>query len=424
MRGFLYQTLIHLALPAVALLSWRKCRQAKRQNTHLPDCFAEKFGQIHSQQRNGILIHAVSLGETRSIQPLLSALQQRYPHLPITLTNGSVRGAKQLAGTLPKNIEHHFLPLDYPFAVNAFLAKLQPKLIFVVETEIWPNLIRSAAQHKIPMVMVNARLKASSMHAYRKFGGAWLTDCLDSLAWIGCQFPSDAAHFQQLGVNPNTLKLHGNLKFDLAIPPQLPKQAQQWRSANPDSRGKFIWVAASTHENEETLMLQAHSHLAPDSLLILVPRQADRFAEVERLLQQQKIAYVTRSSGKPIQPATQVYLADSVGEMLLWFTLADVAFVGGSLVPFGGHNILEPAALKTAVISGKWHHNLQALYDAMRAENGVVIVDCAEQLAKHLNVFASHPNRLAEQAERGYAAFQKHSGALQRLLDDLAALLD
>lgn len=423
MRQLFYQTLIHLGLPAIAAISWRKCRQAKRQTPNLPDCFNEKFGRIQSTQKNGLVIHAVSLGETRSILPLITALQAQYPKLPITVTNGSVRGAKQLTGTFPEGVEQHFLPLDYPFAVKAFLKALQPKLMLVVETEIWPNLINACAKQQVPLVMINARLKHSSMQSYQKWGNDWLKNTLNKLQWIGCQFPADITHFRELGVQTNKLKLHGNLKFDLTIPSNLLQQARDWKQLNPQAKEKFIWVAASTHEGEEELMLTAQAQLQTPNLLILVPRQADRFAEVEHLLQQQNIAYITRSSGQAVQANTQVYLADTVGEMMLWFKIADTAFIGGSLVPFGGHNILEPAAVKTPVLSGHWHHNLQALYDAMIAENGLIIVDSAEQLGQDLQQFAEDRMLLRQQGEQGFYAFQKHSGTLQRLLDDLKPFL-
>ncbi|QKI89889.1 lipid IV(A) 3-deoxy-D-manno-octulosonic acid transferase [Thiomicrorhabdus xiamenensis] len=423
MRNLLYLLLTHLALPAVAWISWRKCLRAQKDNPSLPDCFAEKFGRIHPQKRHGIVIHAVSLGETRSVLPLISALQNLHPDLPITLTNGSVRGAKQLAGTLPEGVEHHFLPLDYPFAVKGFLESLQPKLVVIVETEIWPNLIRACEKQNIPIVLANARLKTSSMRSYRKFGGAWLQSRLQAFKWIGCQFEADKQHFIELGVQADKLRIHGNLKFDLTLDQQLAHKARAWKQQFiPTAGERFIWVAASTHKGEETLMLDAHRTLQakhPNALLILVPRQADRFSEVEQLLQQQQSNYATRSSRTPIQQQTEVLLADSVGEMMLWFELADVAFVGGSLVPFGGHNILEPAAVGTPVISGKWHHNLQTLYDAIKQENGVVIVDSAEALAQQLLLFADAPDRRQLQGQQGYRAFRKHSGALQNLLQDI-----
>ncbi|MBO1923115.1 lipid IV(A) 3-deoxy-D-manno-octulosonic acid transferase [Thiomicrorhabdus sp. 6S3-12] len=427
MRNLLYLLLTHLALPAVAWISWRKCLRAKKDNPLLPDCFADKFGYIHPQKRHGIVIHAVSLGETRSVLPLISALQEQHPDLPITLTNGSVRGAKQLAGTLPEGVEHHFLPLDYPFAVKRFLHALQPKLVVVVETEIWPNLIRTCEKRNIPIVLANARLKASSMHSYRKFGGTWLQTRLQAFKWIGCQFAADKQHFLELGVPADKLKIHGNLKFDLNLDPQLAHKASEWkRQFASTAEERFIWVAASTHEGEEALMLEAHRALQaqhPNALLILVPRQADRFTEVEQLLQQQQCNYATRSSKALIQKQTEILLADSVGEMMLWFELADVAFIGGSLVPFGGHNILEPAAVGTPVISGKWHHNLQTLYDAIKQDNGVIIVASAEELAQQLCLFADAPDQRQQQGLRGYQAFRKHSGALHNLLQDIEQTL-
>ncbi|MBN2648030.1 MAG: 3-deoxy-D-manno-octulosonic acid transferase [Thiotrichales bacterium] len=429
MRGLLYQLLIHLALPLVLWRTWRRCRQAAKTHPALKSCFAEKFGAAAFSQQGGILIHAVSLGETRSILPLLRALQQTYPDLPITLTNGSVRGAKQLVGNLPPCVEHAFLPLDYPFAVKRFLQRLQPQLVLVVETEIWPNLINACHQQQIPIAMINARLKQGSMQRYQKWGGAWLTQQLNKLAWIGCQFSEDQQHFAQLGLPLKKLPIQGNLKFDLDVPTDLAEQTNAWRkktaAAHPNA---FIWVAASTHPGEEALLLDVHRQLqealpALHPLLILVPRQAERFNQVATLLHDQDWRFIRRSSLHPMPADCEVYLADSVGEMLLWFALADAAFIGGSLVPFGGHNILEPAAVKTAVLSGPYHHNLQALYSLMQRQKAVVIVQDSNDLSRQLQFFAQNTTERQQQAEHGYQAFCKYSGALPKLMQAIETTL-
>lgn len=422
-RNWLYQLLIHLALPLIALMTWRKCHQAAQQKPQLSQGWRQKWGFVAKNTRpNGLLIHAVSLGETRSVLPLIAQLQKQYPSLPITLSNGSVRGAKQVVEFLPEGVKHTFLPLDYSFALKRFLNRLQPKLILIVETEIWPNLIHQATQQNIPIYLINARLKHSSMQAYQKWGGTWLQARLQELTGIACQFPIDQHHFQQLGLDNQKLSLMGNLKFDLTLPSDLSQQAEHWQQTHQTSH-RFIWVAASTHEGEEALMLAAHQTLQqtyPNALLILVPRQADRFSVVSQQLTQQKVTFVTRSSGQILQPNDAVFLADSVGEMLLWMQIANVSFIGGSLVQFGGHNILEPAALGKPVISGPWHHNLKALYDSFIAQKAIKIVENADQLGQQLQLYAQNPNQAHQAGEQAYHCFRSQTGALSRLMQQLA----
>lgn len=422
LRGTLYQLLIHLLLPIVFWVTGYKCRQAEKKQPKLKHCLAQKFGWgTQGFQKNGILIHAVSLGETRSILPLINELHTRYPQLPITLTNGSLRGASQIVNWLPSYLQHCLLPLDYPFSLRRFLKQLQPKLVVVVETEIWPNLIATCHQQHIPILLANARLKQSSLQAYQKWGGVWLSQLLNKLDLIACQFAIDQTHFEQLGVAPQRLKTLGNLKFDLEIPPGLVQFEAQWPAKN-----RFCWVAASTHEQEEDLMLQAHARLlehCPDALLIIVPRQADRFEDVAKLLQNQQWRFSQRSQqGQPTENC-QVFLADSVGEMMHWFQVCNLAFIGGSLVPFGGHNILEPAALAKPVISGRWHQNLQALYDTFIAEQAVEIVADVPQLAERLIHYARHPEAAQQQGQVAQKAYHKHAGALKALVAEIAQRL-
>lgn len=446
MRHLLYQILIHTLLPVIYFASRNKCRKAIAEQPKLKFCLQQKFGKLtlpydpvcntkttsDDLPQNGILIHAVSLGETRSVLPLISELQARYPHLPLTLSNGSVRGAKQIVDFLPKGVHHTFLPLDYPFAVERFLTQMSPKLVLVIETEIWPNFFSACHKKSIPLILANARLKQSSLHTYQKWGGDMIKNTLNHCHKIACQFPIDQTHFQQLGVPPQKLATFGNLKFD--IDPQAilqkgggVKTVETWHSKVLQSQSdnpRFCWVAASTHEKEETLMLEAHRQLRtqiPNAILILVPRQADRFEEVADLCQDWQTA--RRSVNETIDSDTQVYLADSVGEMMTWFAIADVAFIGGSLVPFGGHNILEPAALGKPVISGKWHQNLQALYDQFKAENAITIVGNTQALSQHLITLAQSPEQCHREGDIALQAFQKNTGALEKLLAEIDPLL-
>lgn len=429
MRGFLYNTLIHAALPLVAGISWRKCHKAVQQQPLLKNCLMQKFGHLPAGTKTGgILIHAVSLGETRSVLPLIAELQSQYPNLPITLTNGSVRGAKQLIKDLPAGIQHRFFPLDYPFALHKFLKQLQPKVMVIIETEIWPNLIQACHDLQIPIVLANARLKHSSMQNYAKFGGKWLCDKLNQIDTIACQFPADANHFATLGVKSDNLTIMGNLKFDIKISATLRTQVAAWQTNNPK---RFVWVAASTHEDEEAQMLEAHKMLLakePNALLILVPRQADRFVEVELLLKTHNWLYEKRSDFENFEtlkfkPNTQVLLANSVGEMMFWMGVSDAAFIGGSMVNFGGHNILEPAAWQKPVLSGPHFQNLQALYEVFIEQDAIQICDSPSSLAHELIKIAKAPEYQQHLGQKALNTFNSQSGALPKLIEILKPYL-
>lgn len=427
MRGLIYNTLIHAALPIIAGISWRKCQKAAQEQPLLNDCFAQKFGKLPAGIKQGsVLIHAVSLGETRSVLPLISELQNRYPDTPITLTNGSVRGAKQLVNNLPAGIDHSFLPLDYPFALKRFLTQLQPKVVVVIETEIWPNLIQACHDLKIPMLLVNARLKHRSMENYQRLGGQWLCNKLNQIETIACQFEADRNNFEQLGVHTHKLQTIGNLKFDISISEKLRQKANQWKAQHKS----FIWVAGSTHEDEEALMLEAHKQLlakSPHAVLILVPRQADRFVEVEQLLQNQNWRFEKRSDWAlleqhQLKPDTQVLLADSVGEMLFWMGISNTAFIGGSMVNFGGHNILEPAAWQKPVLSGPHYQNLEALYQVFIDANAIQICDTPEKLAARLIELTDNETN-TYWGDKALQTFKKNTGALPKLLNILSPYL-
>ena len=428
-QGMLYNGLIHLFLPLIAFLSWRKCKKAAAEKQQLSQCFAQKFGKLTDNfQQNSILIHAVSLGETRSILPLIARLQKDYPDTPITLTNGSVRGAKQLITQLPEGIQYSFLPLDYPFAIQRFLKQLQPKKVLIVETEIWPNLISECQKQNIPLHFINARLKASSMQKYQQFGGDWLRETLNKAQHIHCQFASDKAHFIELRVAEDKLSVMGNLKFDLNIPTGLSQSAARWKQNLPHD---FVWVAASTHEHEEALILQSHQQLLktiPNALLIVVPRQADRFDEVSSLLKTHNISFQKRSEfvkdkdleNQSINEDTQVILGDSVGEMLFWMAASDAAFIGGSLVPFGGHNILEPAAFQKPVLTGPHFQNLQALFEVFIKDDSLTIVKNESALGDFLIRLAKDHDLQHQLGEKAHQTFIKQSGSLKRLMTKLS----
>lgn len=439
MNLFTYRLLTSLALPLIAYSGWKRCRKHFEQQAKHPDlpdivdCFRSRFGfSRQNLQTGGIWIHAVSVGETRSIFPLLSRLKKTHSELPLTVTNGSIQGALQALQFSPVPIQHQMIPYDYAFAVNRFLDQLQPKLVIMVETEIWPNLYQACSERKIPILLINARLKEKSFLAYQKWGGKMLRNALNQTQLIAAQFPIDAQHFESLGATPQKIKVLGSLKFDLDISPGLVKQAVLWKAENQLEK-RFIWVAASTHahpennqDSEEQLLLQAHQLLLtvrPDALLILAPRHPERFDEVAAQIKASGLSFVRRSLNQEITAETQVYLADSVGELMLWFAGCDVAFIGGSLVPFGGHNILEPAALKKPVLSGPHYANLQALYDSFTQDKALTVVNGGTALGEELIKLANDPDNRQALGELAYQSFSRQSGALDQLMQEIEPLI-
>ncbi|WP_024851735.1 lipid IV(A) 3-deoxy-D-manno-octulosonic acid transferase [Hydrogenovibrio kuenenii] len=428
MNALLYRLLLWLAFPLIVYQAAKRCRKADRtrddQTPKIPHCLAARFGLNPTKfKQDGIWIHAVSVGETRSIFPLLKALKQSYPDLPITLTSGSTQGAIQALKFAPVEIQHQMIPYDYPFAVKRFLNQIKPKLVIMVETEIWPNLYQACADKNIPLILANARLKDKSFEAYSKFGGTLVKNALNQTHLIAAQFKQDKANFAALGAKEDKIKILGNLKFDIEVARDLEEKAKYWRWEN-QAEQRFIWVAASTHKHEEELMLQAHQALLkhqPNALLILVPRHTDRFTEVAELLEPSSASI--RSKNENVTNAKQVYLADTIGELMLWFQIADVAFIGGSLVDFGGHNILEPAALNKPVLSGQYHQNLQALYDSFKEDAAVIISKDADELAQQLIELANHPEKRQAAAEKAFKCFRKQSGALKHLMAEIHTLL-
>jgi 3-deoxy-D-manno-octulosonic-acid transferase len=440
MKLFTYRFLTALALPLVAYSGWKRCRKHALQQAKHPeqpdirDCFRSRFGFNRQKlQTHGIWVHAVSVGETRSTFPLLSRLQQDYPQLPLTLTNGSIQGALQALQFSPVPIQHQMIPYDYAFAVNRFLDQLQPKLVIMVETEIWPNLYQACSERNIPIMLINARLKEKSFLAYQKWGGKMLRNALNQTQLIAAQFPIDAQYFAALGAQADKIKVLGSLKFDLKISPSLVQQADLWKTSQQLSP-RFIWVGASTHAHpqtqqlsEEQLLLQAHQQLlttCPNALLILAPRHPERFDEVAAQIEATGLNLARRSLHQDINDQIQVYLADSVGELMLWFAGCDVAFIGGSLVPFGGHNILEPAALKKPILSGPHYANLQALYDSFLNDKALTIVPDSTVLGDELIRLANSPASRQALGDLAYQSFSRQSGSLDLLIQEIQPILN
>jgi 3-deoxy-D-manno-octulosonic-acid transferase len=352
----LYTVALWLLLPYVLLrLQWR----ARKQPEYLSHV-AERFGFYPRHDDCGhdgkplIWLHAVSVGETRATQSLVARLRAAYPGHRILLTHATPTGraaGEQLYGD---DVLRAYLPYDYPFAVNAFLHHFRPQVGILMETEIWPNLIAAARERGAPLLLLNARMSEKSARGYARFA-ALTRGALARLSAVAAQTEDDAARLRALGAN--TVSVMGNLKFDIEAPPEMLTLGRRLRTQFGAERKVFL--AASTREGEEALLLDAISpHLAvSDWLLVIVPRHPQRFAEVAAMLDQRGIAYQRRSEDRAVEPGARVVLGDSMGEMFAYYAAADLAFIGGSLQPFGGQNLIEACAVGTPVLVGPHTYN-------------------------------------------------------------------
>ncbi|MEE8873758.1 lipid IV(A) 3-deoxy-D-manno-octulosonic acid transferase [Pseudomonas helleri] len=423
MNRTLYTLLFHLGLPLVAIRLWLRARKAPAYAKRIGERFALN---MPAMQPGGIWVHAVSVGESIAAAPMIRALLQRYPQLPITVTCMTPTGSERIQALFADEprIQHCYLPYDLPWAAARFMERVQPKLAVIMETELWPNHIHQCAKRGIPVALVNARLSARSAKGYARF--AKLTrPMLEEMSLIAAQTETEAERFRELGARPECVQVTGSIKFDLTIDPQLLVKAralrEQWQALE-----RPVWIAASTHEGEDAIVLAAHRQLLasyPNALLILVPRHPERFNSVFALCQSEGFDTVRRSAATPVSAQTQVLLGDTMGELLFLYALADSAFVGGSLVANGGHNLLEPAALSKPVLSGPHLFNFLEIAALLRDAGALEEVDDAQALAVAVRRLFELPQDARLMGQAGLNVMLANQGALQRLLDGLGRLL-
>ncbi|GFM66568.1 3-deoxy-D-manno-octulosonic acid transferase [Pseudomonas cichorii] len=423
MNRTLYTLLFHLGLPLVALRLWLRARKAPAYRQRIGERFAVG---LPAMQRGGIWVHAVSVGESIAAAPMIRALLAQYPGLPVTVTCMTPTGSERIKAVFASEprIQHCYLPYDLPWAAGRFLDHVQPRLGIIMETELWPNHIHQCARRNIPVVLANARLSERSARGYARFAGL-TRPMLAAMSWFAVQTEAEARRFRDLGARPECVAVTGSIKFDLSIDPQLPEQAAQLRE-QWQATGRPVWIAASTHAGEDESVLAAHRQLLsshPDALLILVPRHPERFNSVHELCQQQGFTTVRRSSGQAVTPDTSVLLGDTMGELLFLYALADSAFVGGSLVPNGGHNLLEPAALAKPVLSGPHLFNFLEIAALLRQAGALEEVGDSVALAAAVQKLFDQPQLARSMADAGIGVMKANQGALQRLLDGVAQRL-
>ena len=447
--NFLYTALLYLLTPAVLVrLLWR----ARRAPAYAQR-WGERFGRYPTLDlHDTIWIHAVSVGEVVAAVPLVRALRSRYLQCPILITTMTPTGSAQVRRLFGGDVQHVYAPYDLPHAVDNFLRAARPRLALIMETELWPNLFRVCQARGIPLIVANARLSARSAAGYRRFG-ALTRATLRAVSVIAAQSSEDAQRFLELldgvpmgsdsfvpatadqsavGRQRNlaplispSIEVTGSIKFDMQLPPELHEQGQALRRALGAQRP--VWIAASTHEGEEPLLLDAHlavCALLPDALLILVPRHPERFARVRALCEQRGLTTVTRSSQLPCAADTAVFLGDSMGELPLFYAAADLAFIGGSLIEHGGHNPLEAAALAVPLLFGPHMFNFAAISRLLLSEHAAEQVTDVASLGNVVAALLRDAARRHAMGERAQHLVEANRGALERLLQIVARYLD
>jgi 3-deoxy-D-manno-octulosonic-acid transferase len=414
----LYTVLLYLATPFVLLrLLWRSRELAAYRRR-----WRERFGFVRApRQPIAVWVHAVSVGETLAAAPLVRALVARHGAGRIWLTTTTPTGSERVIALFGDSVVHSYAPYDLPDVVARFLSRARPAKIVVMETELWPNLLRAAAARGIALSIVNARLSPRSFNGYSKVAG-FARRTLADVAQVAAQSEADAERFRALGAT--RVSVMGNIKFDQAVPDA---QIALGRRLRARLGARPVWVAASTHEGEDELVLAAHRALLtalPDAALLLVPRHPQRFDAVARLVEKARFSVQRRSAlgaldGGGATIDAQVLLGDSMGEMFAYFAAADVAFVGGSLVAVGGHNVLEPAALGLPVLFGPQMHNFVAARDLLLDAQGGIEVSAAS-LPDTLQVLLADAARRRAIGDAGRAVVAANRGALQKLLAVIA----
>ncbi len=417
MPRFFYSLLLYVLLPLLAI---KLCVRSMKQRGYRP-YWRERFGCYDlPRQRPVIWLHCVSVGETRAAAPLVTALLAAYPQHSILLTHGSASGRATSEQLFGERVQRAYLAYDLPFAVKRFLKHFQPDLGVLMETELWFNLLAACQQQGIPMLLANARLSEKSAAGYAKLGKL-ARDGLQSLSLIAAQTSQDAARFQQLGANQ--VATLGQLKFDVLAPGDAKAQGQYLRALFGVTRPVFL--AASTRDGEEALILDAIAQANVAGLLtVIVPRHPQRFELVAALLKKRALVYEKRSQlNQPVSSHCQVILGDSMGELFSYYASADLCLVGGSLLPYGGQNLIEPMRMGKAVLIGEHSYNFSEVAATAVAKCAAWRVSSPAEIAQALQALFSHPEQGHAMGAQGLALCEAAQGATQRTLAFIAGRL-
>jgi 3-deoxy-D-manno-octulosonic-acid transferase len=421
LRRFIYTLTMYLLTPVILY------RLAVR-GLRYPDYFSrwrERFGFFDDPKiRDSIWIHAVSMGEVNAAMPLIDALMQRYLGTPFVITTVTPTGSDRVRRVYGDRVFNVYLPYDLPASIRRFLDRVRPRLIVVMETEIWPNLFFGCRARGVPIVVANARLSEKSLRGYGPVRPL-AKSALASAHYVAAQSMTDAARLRDLGAEPDRLGVVGNLKYDMTVPEELKTQAQTMRAGWGAQRP--VWIAASTHEGEEEPVLRAHAAVLrqfPDALLLFAPRHPERFKPVALACRSFGFITRTRSEGGSADADTQCFVVDTLGELLRFYAASDVAFVGGSLVPIGGHNVLEPAALSVPVIVGSQTFNFTDITASLIEAGAALCIAESDELSTAVIKLLADEQLRRRIGDAARAAFEREQGGVLRTVGIVEKVLE
>lgn len=422
----IYRVILLLLLPIILLaLLFRST-----SNPHYRQRLSERLGFIPKfHKKNGIVVHAASVGEVIALTPFIEKLLQAYPELPITFTTFTPTGSAQVKKQFSSRVQHCFLPLDIIPCTQLFLSRLQPKLIIFMETELWPNLINQCARKQIKLLLINGRLSANSMKNYKKISPL-ITPTLNYFDEILCQSQDNLTNFLKLGANRNSCSVSGNLKFDISITTDVLNKKTQLMTLLPKRRK--LWLVASTHQGDEEIALAAFKQikaLFPTLLLVLVPRHPERFNSVKNLCHSFNFTLVKRSENTPVNEQN-IWLLDTLGELMAAYSLADIVTMGGSFSQIGGHNPLEPALFKKPIVVGSDMSNFSDILKQLKQLQGIIQLPFNKTSAEQSSQLASIIINLLQNTpkaellgKQAYQVVMNNQGASDRTLSKVQELM-
>lgn len=420
--GLLYSVTLYILIPFILLrllvLSIRNPAYRKR--------IKERFGYVQSPGASTpvIWIHAVSVGEVQASKPLVAQIIKNYPRYQVLITTMTPTGADTVQKHFGNTVTHYYIPYDLPDAVCRFIHYIKPSLLVVMETEIWPNLFYACKKNNIPVVIANARMSEKSCNGYKRL--AELTrKTLSNVSFVIAQGQTDANRFVSLGFDENKIKVSGSIKFDIEIPDAIRERGALLHKELFLSRPVFI--AASTHAGEEQLILSAFGKILnqhPDCLLIIAPRHPERADRIAELSEQSGFVTVRKSQDPVIDDRVVVYLLDTLGELPEYYASSDLAFVGGSLIPHGGHNLLEPACLGLPVITGPNNHNFSEISVMLQNVGAAWIVNDVEQLVNKVSLLLTNKELRHSSGKKGRKLVESNRGSIYRLMEILRPYLE
>ena len=420
MWRILYSLLIYMILPAILMRLLLRSIKVPAYGQRI----GERFGLGAQSLKSCIWVHAVSVGETLAAVPVIELLLERYPDEDILVTTMTPTGSERVLAAFGQRVTHVYAPYDLPGAVKRFVKRFSPRLLIVMETELWPNIMHYSHKAGCPSIVANARLSERSARGYRKF--APLTQSmLADISTLAVQAKPDAQRFLDLGLKPEQLIVTGSIKFDLNIDEHLKSASVKTRETWGSERN--VLIAASTHLGEDEKILdcfQIVKEKIPNLLLVIVPRHPERFETVAELINKRGFIMARRSlheesSQQHLAAKTDVLLGDTMGELLLLYGASDIAFVGGSFVPTGGHNVLEPLAFGVPAVVGPHMFNFQVIADLLLDEGAIIQVENEKQLAREVITLFQNQNQRIEMGDRGRKVVDQNRGALDRLMSEI-----